>query len=104
MRSYVESGSSVATPANMTADSHPDSQRRPVHRFAPAEKHALPGQPASDLAVAGSAMSPAEKAPRTAKVPRAERLAQLGLRFTKGLPENIRELVRARPTGFRYTL
>lgn len=38
------------------------------------------------------------------KVPRAERFAQLGLRFTKGLPENIRDLVRARPTGFRYVL
>lgn len=42
--------------------------------------------------------------PHAAKVPRAERLAQLGLRFTKGLPENIRDLVRTRPTGFRYTL
>jgi integrase len=41
---------------------------------------------------------------RSAKVPRAERLAQLGLRFTKGLPEDIRERVRARPVGFRYTL
>lgn len=40
----------------------------------------------------------------TTKIPRAERLAQLGLRFTKGLPENIRDLVRARPTGFRYVL
>lgn len=38
------------------------------------------------------------------KVPRAERLAQLGLRFTKGLPEDIRDLVRRRPTGFRYVL
>ncbi len=47
---------------------------------------------------AGSAQRPA------AKVPRADRLAQLGLRFTKGLPENIRDLVRARPTGFRYVL
>jgi hypothetical protein len=40
----------------------------------------------------------------TGKVPRAERFAQLGLRLTKGLPENIRDLVRARPTGFRYVL
>jgi integrase len=41
---------------------------------------------------------------RAGRVPRAERLAQLGLRFTKGLPENIRDLVRTRPTGFRYVL
>jgi hypothetical protein len=38
------------------------------------------------------------------RVPRAERLARLGLRFTKGLPENIRDVVRARPTGIRYSL
>ena len=41
---------------------------------------------------------------QVAKVPRAERLAQLGLKFTKGLPENIRDLMRARPTGFRFVL
>jgi integrase len=67
----------------MTPDSQPDSQ------------HGSEGAQANEMAGAPAA---------AAKVPRAERLAQLGLRFTKGLPENIRDLVRARPTGFRYVL
>lgn len=74
----------MANTANPTADSHADSQGARAC-----------GQ---ELVTAreGVAVSP--------KVSRADRLAQLGLRFTKGLPENIRDLVRARPTGFRYTL
>lgn len=71
---------SLANTAKPTADSHADSQRAVEHLRAPAG------------------------APSGRKIPRPERLAQLGLRFTKGLPENIRDLVRSRPTGFRYVL
>ncbi len=71
----------------MTPDSQDDSQHAVQHRR-PENQQDASRQPA--LAVT--------------KIPRAERLAQLGLRFTKGLPENIRDLVRARPTGFRYVL
>jgi integrase len=67
----------------MTPDSHGDSQH-PIQHVAAAPS-------AEDEGTAG-------------KVPRAERLARLGLRFTKGLPTDIRDLVRARPAGFRYVL
>jgi integrase len=56
------------------------------------------------VAVSGAVGGSTDPAVPAAKVPRAERLAQLGLKFTKGLPENIRDLVRARPTGFRFVL